>query len=491
VADVRRATDRLLKHDIALFDRVSRSHGSFLDRVLPRLTRAANHSALWLVAAGFLGTLGGRRGKRAALRGLGSISLTSLLVNQVIKRLVRRPRPALRHVPAARRLQAPPMTTSFPSGHAASAAAFAVGVASEYPRAGAPLGALAAAVGYSRTYVGVHYPLDVAVGAATGTAVGLLTRLVWPVLPAEVDEEPSVADIVALPSNPDGEGLALVFNDDAGSAFGGPGAEALRERLPRARVIVVEDPSDLPRVLEEAAEDCTALGVCGGDGSIATAASVALQHDRPLLIVPGGTLNHLGRDLRVETADDALGALERGEALRMDVGLIHGRPFVNTASFGGYTLMLEIRERLQKRIGRWPAHLASVAIAIVRAKPLTLELDGRPRTAWMVFVGNCRHEPDGFAPTWRPRVDDGMLDVRILTGDAPFARFRLLVSILTGRLTRSIAYERHCVAELDVRTSRDSLLLAGDGDSFEGQGSFTIGKRPRALVVYAPTGRTA
>jgi undecaprenyl-diphosphatase len=488
VADLRRAADWLLKHDIALFDRVSKSHSPFLDRVLPRLTRTANHSALWIFAAGLLGALGGRRGKRAAVRGLGSISLTSLVVNQVIKRLVRRPRPVLRRVPAARRLQAQPMTTSFPSGHAASAAAFAVGVASEYPRAGAPLGALAATVGYSRTYVGVHYPLDVAVGGVIGTAFGLLTRLVWPVLPAEVEEEPSAADIVALPPNPDGEGLALVFNDDAGSAIGGPDAEALRERLPRAQVVVVEDPSDLPRALQEAAEDCTALGVCGGDGSIATAAAVALEHDRPLLIVPGGTLNHLGRDLRVETADDALAALERGEAVRIDVGLIDGRPFVNTASFGGYTLMLEIREELQKRIGRWPAHLAAVAIAVVRAKPLALELDGRPRRAWMVFVGNCRHQPDGFAPGWRPRVDDGVLDVRILTGDAPLARFRLAISILTGRLTRSVAYERHCVAELDVRTSRESLVLAGDGDSFEGPGSFTIGKRPRALLVYAPTG---
>jgi diacylglycerol kinase family enzyme len=399
---------QVVRIDVALFDRVARSRGRVLDHVLPRLTRAANHSRIWLAAATLLAALGGRRGKRAAIRGVGSISVTSLVVNQVVKRLVRRPRPALRHVPVARRLDAQPLTTSFPSGHAAALAA-------------------------------------------------------WQ------------------------EGNEVVVNRDAGSPLGGPDAEELRRRLPRARIVVVDDPAELPDALGEAAGDCRTLGISGGDGSIATAAAVALERDKPLLVIPAGTLNHLGRDLRVESADDALAALASGQGLRIDVGLIDGRPFVNTASFGGYTTMLEVRESLQKRIGRWPAHLAAVATAALRAEPLELELDGRRRRAWMVFAGNCRHEPSGFAPSWRPRLDDGLLDVRILSGEAPLARLRLLASVLTGRLTRSVAYEQRCVARLGVRTSSDSLTLARDGDSFEGSGSFELRKLPRGLAVYAPT----
>jgi hypothetical protein len=60
------------------------------------------------------------------------------------------------------------------------------------------------------------------------------------------------------------------------------------------------------------------------------------------------------------------------------------------------------------------------------------------------------------------------------------------LSILTGRLTRSIAYEQRSVAQLEVRSKRDSLTLARDGDSFEGAGSFTVRKLRRELVVYAP-----
>src|SRR4051812_1831629 len=153
-----RVLDRLVELDCRLFDAVARSHTPSLDQTLPRLTKAANNSVLWIGIAGGLAGLGGRRERRAALRGVGSIGVTSLFVNQVVKRLVRRPRPDLRHVPAARRLRVQPLTTSFPSGHAASAAAFAVGASSELPAARLPLALLAMAVGYSRTYVGVHYP---------------------------------------------------------------------------------------------------------------------------------------------------------------------------------------------------------------------------------------------------------------------------------------------------------------------------------------------
>lgn len=481
-----RALDKLIELDCELFDKVARSHTPLLDRTLPRLSHAANHSMLWIASGGLLTAFGGRRGKRAALRGLGSIAVTSLTVNQGLKHLVRRPRPSLRRVPAVRHLRSQPLTTSFPSGHAASAAAFAVGVSAEFPKARVPLGALAAAVGYSRTYVGVHYPLDVLVGAGIGASLGMATRAQWPVLPTEVEERRPSSKPVHLDPNSDGAGLTLVVNNDAGNGINGPSADGLRERLPRARIVELDDPTKLPEVLQDAASDADVIGICGGDGSTVTAAEVAIEQGKPLLLVPAGTLNHLGRDLRVEGEDDALGAMERGEAVAIDLGEIDGRTFINTASFGGYTLMLELRAQLQKRIGRWPAHFAAVALALFKADPLDIEIDGDHRRAWMVFIGNGRHEPSGFAPSWRPDLDDGLLDVRILSGEHPFARTRLLLSILTGRLTRSVAYEQRCVEQLEVRSKRDSLTLARDGDSFEGAGSFTVRKLRRELVVYAP-----
>ena len=87
---------------------------------------------------------------------------------------MRRPRPA-GEVPSARRPGRTPVTSSFPSGHAAAAAAFATGVGLEMPALAAPVGALAVAVGVARVVNGVHYPFDIAGGWVFGVGVGMLT----------------------------------------------------------------------------------------------------------------------------------------------------------------------------------------------------------------------------------------------------------------------------------------------------------------------------
>ena len=171
---------RIKAADQELFERTTRLHAPVLDRAMPKLSRAADHSLLWIGVAGLLVAFGGRRGARAAARGLGSLAVASLSANVIGKQWFGRTRPVLDRVPLGRRVRRIPVTTSFPSGHAASAAAFATGVAQELPGAALPVGALAAAVAYSRVYTGAHYPSDVAAGAALGIGVGLAAGRIRP-----------------------------------------------------------------------------------------------------------------------------------------------------------------------------------------------------------------------------------------------------------------------------------------------------------------------
>jgi diacylglycerol kinase family enzyme/membrane-associated phospholipid phosphatase len=474
-----------VRRDCEVFVAVARARTPWLDRAVPLLSRAANHSALWIGVAGGLWTTGGRRGQRAAVRGLASIAVTSLTVNQGIKRLVRRPRPSVRNVPAVRRVKVGALTTSFPSGHAGSAAAFASGVACELAPAGPPLAVLATAVGVSRVYVGVHYPLDVLVGAAIGAGVGRLSRRVWPVLPERADDVPPSTDRRRVEPNPDGRGVAIVVNPSSGSKLDDGFVASLRRRLPQARIVTLDEDGDLERVLRSAADDCDVLGIAGGDGSVSAAAELALVRERPLLVLPGGTLNHLGRDLRVESPDDAIDALAAGEVVAIDAATIDGRLFLNNAGFGAYPEMLAISDRFKPWLGRWGAHAAAFVKVLLGAEPLEVTLDGTRRRVWLGSVGNCCHEPEGLAPSWRPRLDDGRLDVRLLLADQPLSRVRALLAALTGRLPRSKSYLQRIAGELRVETSHGQLRLAQDGEHFDGHGRFVIEKLPRRLLVHA------
>src|SRR5690606_34103883 len=104
----------------------------------------------------------------------------------------------------ARRAVPIPRSSSFPSGHAASAAAFLTGVALESPTAGAVLAPVAAAVAYSRVHTGVHWPGDVVVGAAVGATVAWSTRHWWAV---RSDAPAGVHPGTAAPALPDGDGM--------------------------------------------------------------------------------------------------------------------------------------------------------------------------------------------------------------------------------------------------------------------------------------------
>ena len=455
-----------------------------VDEGLLLLGRAADGGKLWLAVAAALGVSGGRFRRRAALRGLFAAGIASAVANGPVKAAVRRRRPAhgrlARHLPGYPR----PSTSSFPSGHAAVAAAFVVGAGQEVPALSAPLAGLAALVGYSRVRTGAHHTSDVAGGAALGAGAGLLTRRLWPVAP----HEPAQARTALKPSDvepsPRGEGLVVVVNPSAGSS--GRAAEELRSELPEAEVVEVEQGDDLKEALEKAAGRGCAIGVAGGDGSINTAASIAAEAGKPLFVVPGGTLNHFAYALGLESIADAARAVKDGRAVTVDRAVIDGQTFVNTASIGNYVDLVDAREKLEDRIGKWPAVVVALVKVLRESRPIALELDGERRRVWMIFIGNCRYQPSGFAPSWRERMDDGQLDIRIVDGTRPWSRARLLLSVMTGRLANCGAYEQRFARSMSVKSLEGRLRLARDGETFDGPEEFTIAKADEPLLVYVP-----
>ncbi|MDG9717772.1 bifunctional phosphatase PAP2/diacylglycerol kinase family protein [Streptomyces sp. DH24] len=475
--------DRLLALDCRLFEAAAARHWPGAERVLPRLSRSANHGVLWFAVAAGLAATRTPRARRAAARGLASLSLASLTINTLGKRTVRRPRPGLDAVPVVRQLKRQPITTSFPSGHSASAAAFATGVALESPAWGAAVAPVAASVALSRVYTGVHFPSDVLAGAALGAGAAFAVR---GMVPTRAQLTPPARPRADAPALPEGAGLVLVANTAAGSA---DRVRSLRDALPRAEIVECEA-ADVRAELEKAATHAVVLGVCGGDGTVNAAAEIALRHDVPLAVLPGGTLNHFAYDLGVEDARDLAPALERGEAVRVDVGRFAcgGKQgvFVNTCSLGVYPELVRERDRWSHRIGSWPAGvLAALRVLHGGRHPLEVARQGRTRPLWLLFAGNGTYHRMGLAPGRRLDMADGQLDVRVVHGGRKPA-VRLLAAALAGPLTRSPAHAAVQVGRLRLDGVAPGTLLAYDGEVTEVEGRVTLEKLPEALVVYRP-----
>lgn len=158
---------------------VEQVRGPVLDPVFYGLSSAADHGLLWLA-------VGAARAARAgdpsvALKLGAAMGIESVLTNGPIKMCFRRVRPATDHPP-----EGPlpygmhrPLSSSFPSGHAASA--FTAAMLLKDTQAAPLWFALATAVAASRVYTRMHHASDVVAGAALGIAMGAVARRLVPV----------------------------------------------------------------------------------------------------------------------------------------------------------------------------------------------------------------------------------------------------------------------------------------------------------------------
>ncbi|WP_435974902.1 diacylglycerol/lipid kinase family protein [Streptomyces sp. Qhu_M48] len=186
-----------------------------------------------------------------------------------------------------------------------------------------------------------------------------------------------------------------------------------------ARVILL-DPSaetDVAALAQQAVADgADLLGVAGGDGTQALVAAVAAEHDLPFLVISAGTRNHFALDLGLDRDDPStcLNALVDGEELRVDLGSVSGRAFVNTVSFGVYADVVQRPEYRDAKAGTAFEALPDL-LQGGEGDRIDAVADGLrlPAQQALLVSNNAYAAPDPFgaAAARRPRLDTGALGV--------------------------------------------------------------------------------
>jgi diacylglycerol kinase family enzyme len=212
----------------------------------------------------------------------------------------------------------------------------------------------------------------------------------------------------------------LLINPRSGNGRATRAALAEHAREQGIETVVVTPEQSLAELVGEAVEGgADALGMAGGDGSLAVVATAALTHALPFVCIPAGTRNHFALDVGVDRRDvvGALGAFADGVERRIDVGMVNGRLFLNNVSLGVYADAVrhpayrdaKLRTLLETANAGLtsPGELPSLRVVDHRG-------EGHPQPA-VVLVSNNPYalQPPPVAGT-RPRLDAGQLGIVVV-----------------------------------------------------------------------------
>lgn len=217
------------------------------------------------------------------------------------------------------------------------------------------------------------------------------------------------------------------------------------------------------------AADVDALGMAGGDGSLAPIAEVALEREVPFACIPFGTRNHFARDLGLDRRDPivALDAFTDGEERLIDVGRANERLFLNNVSLGIYAQLVHRREAHRRRRDAF-ARLRALSMFATHRELPRITVDGAPVHARIVLVANNAYDLDLLSIGRRERLDEGLLHLYVAAS-------------VVGTEWQARAGEGFTI---DAAGERIDAAVDGEPDSLAAPIEFCI--EPRALRVLVP-----
>ena len=293
-----------------------------------------------------------------------------------------------------------------------------------------------------------------------------------------------------MPHPPRRNALMLVNpNARRGTAILDPVIARLEQGGITVAVERFNSPEEVSADIVRRAADFDLVIVCGGDGTLNSAARGVLETGLPMGILPMGTANDLARTL--EISDNLLLAADvivAGKTRRVDLGEVNKHPFFNVASIG---LSADLADGLtadaKRRWGKFGYALAALKV-LARAKPFRatiISARGEEKVKTLqIAVGNGRHYGGGTVIEENAAIDDGHLDLYSLEQDNVWKLLLLFGHFRRGTHGAWEEVRTDKAAEFDIRT-KQPMPVNTDGDIVTyTPAHFLI--RPAAIEVFAP-----
>jgi diacylglycerol kinase family enzyme len=219
----------------------------------------------------------------------------------------------------------------------------------------------------------------------------------------------------------------LFVNPGSGGGKAARAGVAERAREKEIEAVILAPGQDLDALAREAvAAGADALGMAGGDGSLAVVAAVAAGHGFPFVCVPAGTRNHFALDVGVDRHDviGALDAFTDGVERTIDMAEVNGRAFLNNASLGIYGDAVRSPAYRDAKVRTLLETAAEVMGPTAEAPALYLvdDLGHEHRDLVIVLVSNNPYALDRpLARGTRPTLSSGQLGIAVIDapGDSP------------------------------------------------------------------------
>jgi len=274
---------------------------------------------------------------------------------------------------------------------------------------------------------------------------------------------------------------------------GGEAMTPLVERLEVGGVAVTIEPFDaLPEISRDIVrlrDTADLVIVCGGDGSVSSAAMAAIESGLPLGVIPMGTANDLARTLGIPAdLGRAADVIVAGRTRSIDVGTVNGHAFFNVASIGLSTeLARSLDPGLKRRFGRFGYALAAAKVLSkanrfkARITEKGLQIDA---STYQIAIGNGRHYGGGNIVEASASIDDGHLDLYSLEMKNVWKLALMLRSFRAGTHGAwSEVRTARCI-EFDVETDEEMAVNADGEIVTSTPAHFKV--LPKAIAVFAP-----